>query len=154
MGKPTVHARWNPPSEALRFMRDLWALVHALDVRSKRMDRTLGITGPQRLVIRVVGQNPDATAGDIARMLDIHASTLTGILARLQQRGMIARRTDRADRRRARFALTAAGQRVDRERKGTVEAAVRRTLTRAQPESVTHGRALMQALVAELARDP
>ena len=66
---------WTPTSETLRFMQGLWALVHALEVRSKRMSRTMGVTGPQRLVLRVIGQRPDATAGDIARMLDLHAST-------------------------------------------------------------------------------
>lgn len=33
-------------NNTLRFMQTLWALVHALEVRSKRMARTLGVTGP------------------------------------------------------------------------------------------------------------
>ena len=51
-------------------MRRLWELVHALAVRSKRMGRMLGVTGPQRLVIRVVGQTPGATASEISGILD------------------------------------------------------------------------------------
>jgi DNA-binding MarR family transcriptional regulator len=146
-------AAWQPSSEALRFMQTLFALVHALDVRSKRMARTIGVTGPQRLVVRVIGQHPDATAGDIARMLDLHASTLTGVLARLEERGMIARHVDPNDRRRARFALTARGRRVDRERKGTVEAAVRRALTRSPDATTAHAATMMRALVEELSRE-
>ena len=143
---------WTADTEALQFRKVLWALVHALEVRSKRMARTIGVTGPQRLVVRAIGRQPDATAGDLARMLDLHASTLTGVLARLEVRGVIARHVDPEDRRRARFSLTAAGRRVDRERKGTVEAAVRRTLTRLPDTTATHGRALIDALVQELAR--
>src|SRR3954462_11627453 len=120
--------RLRPVGQTLQFMQRMWELVHALAVRSKRMRRTLGITGPQRLVIRVVGQSPDATAKQISDILGLHPSTLTGVLARLEAQKMIQRRTDRADRRRVRFRLTAAGRRVDRERKGTVEAAVRRAM--------------------------
>jgi DNA-binding MarR family transcriptional regulator len=146
-------SRWQPRGEALQFMQTVWALAHALDVRSKRMSRTLGVTGPQRLVVRVIGQMPDATAGAIARSLDLHASTLTGVLARLEAQRMIVRRVDEADRRRVRFSLTAAGRRVDRERKGTAEAAVRRTLARTTPAHVRASRALMTTLVEELLRD-
>jgi len=35
-----------PHGLALGFMQELWGLVHALDVRSKRMAQTLGVTGP------------------------------------------------------------------------------------------------------------
>jgi len=146
-------SRWQPKGEALQFMQTVWALAHALDVRSKRMARTLGVTGPQRLVVRVIGQMPDSTAGAVARSLDLHASTLTGVLSRLEARRMIVRRVDPADRRRVRFSLTAAGRRVDRERKGTVEAAVRRALARTKPAAVRASRAFMAMLVAELLRD-
>jgi DNA-binding MarR family transcriptional regulator len=117
-------------------MQRLWDLVHALDVRSKRMARTLGVTGPQRLVIRVLGRSPAMTASDISGTLGMHPSTLTGILRRLEGHGMIEREVDAADRRRARFRLTARGKKIDRERKGTVEAAVRRGLGRADESAI------------------
>jgi len=46
------------------------------------MMSTIGVTGPQRLVIRLVGQTPGQTASNIASMLGKHPSTLTGVLAR------------------------------------------------------------------------
>lgn len=133
-------------------MQRLWELVHALAVRSKRMGRTLGVTGPQRLVIRVVGQSPDATASEISEILGLHPSTLTGVLARLENQRLLQRRVDPADRRRVRFRLTPSGRRIDRERKGTVEAAVRRAMARAGPTRIAHTEALLALLVAELAR--
>lgn len=133
-------------------MQRLWELVHALAVRSKRMGRTLGVTGPQRLVIRVVGQSPGATASEISEILGLHPSTLTGVLARLENQRLLQRRVDAADRRRVRFRLTPAGRRIDRERKGTVEAAVRRAMSRAGPARIAHTEALLALLVEELAR--
>src|ERR1700760_4323141 len=134
-------------------MERRWELVRALAVRSKRMGRTLGVTGPQRLVIRVVGQSPDATAREIAEVLGLHPSTLTGVLARLERQRMIQRKVDPDDRRRVRFRLSAEGRRIDRERKGTVEAAVRRAMSRAAPEMIAATEGLLALLVGELSRD-
>ncbi len=133
-------------------MQRLWKLTHALEVRSKKMAKVLGVTGPQRLVVRLVGQSPKVPAGDIAHTLGIHPSTLTGILARLEKQGLIRREVDGADRRKATFELTAAGKRIDRERKGTVEAAVRRALTRATPSVVANTTHMLGLLVEELER--
>jgi len=141
-----------PQGETLQFMQRLWSLTHALEVRSKRMAKTLGVTGPQRLVIRLIGQTPGLPARDIAEILGIHPSTLTGILARLVRQGLIRREVDGADRRRAQFELTAGGKRIDRERKGTVEAAVRRALTRATPNVIANTTELLEMLVVELDR--
>ena len=134
-------------------MQRLWELVHALAVQSKRMGKTLGVTGPQRLVIRVVGQSPDATAREIAEILGLHPSTLTGVLARLERQKMIQRKVDPDDRRRVRFRLSAEGRRIDRERKGTVEAAVRRAMSRAEPGMIAATEGLLALLVGELSRD-
>jgi DNA-binding MarR family transcriptional regulator len=145
--------RPRPAGQTLQFMQRLWELVHALAVRSKRMGKTLGVTGPQRLVIRVVGQSPDATARAIAQTLGLHPSTLTGVLARLERHKLIHRKVDPADRRRVRFRLTAEGRKIDRERKGTVEAAVRRALGRAEPAMIAATEGLVALLVNELGRD-
>jgi len=148
----TVLGRPQPVGETLRFMQRLWDLAHALDVRSKRMARTLGVTGPQRLVIRVIGQQPRCTAREIAVTLNLHPSTLTGVLARLQSQRAIKRQIDSVDRRRSRFELTARGARIDRERRGTVEAAVRRALVRADPSMVEKASQMIELIVAELSR--
>ncbi|MEZ4401787.1 MAG: MarR family transcriptional regulator [Kofleriaceae bacterium] len=134
-------------------MQRLWAVAHALDVRSKRMERALGVTGPQRLVLRIVGQRPGITAGDLARSLDLHASTLTGILARLVSHKLLSRTTDPADRRRARFALTSAGRRVDAVRTGTVEASITKALAQASDADVEACQRLLASLAAVLTSD-
>jgi DNA-binding MarR family transcriptional regulator len=115
-------------TEVLQFMQLLWALVHTLQKTSKRMSRELGVTGPQRLVIRVVGLCPGVSAGELAAILHIHPSTLTGVLHRLVAQRLITRVPHLRDRRRAVLHLTAKGARVNDVRRGTVEAAVERAL--------------------------
>ena len=143
---------WTPASETLRFMQGLWALVHALEVRSKRMSRTLGVTTGPRVASASTPQRPEATAGVIARLRHLPPTPLPGGVARLEERGMLARHVDPGDRRRARFTLTAAGRRADREQKGTVEAAVRRALAKVPDRTATQVRALLATLVVELER--
>jgi len=150
---PPPSERFKPAGETLQFMQRLWDLAHALDVRSKRMARELGVTGPQRLVVRLVGQAPQVTAGEIAAALGMHRSTLTGVLGRLHHQGLLARTVDAADRRRSRFTLTAKGKAIDHERKGTVESAVRRALARSDDRRIEATLRLIELLVAELGRN-
>jgi DNA-binding MarR family transcriptional regulator len=117
-----------PLDEGLQFMRVLWATMHALQKASKRMNRELGVTGPQRLVMRVIGLSPGLSAGRLAATLHLHPSTLTGVLQRLVRQGFISHGTDRRDRRRSVLHLTAAGERLNAKMTGTVEAGVRATL--------------------------
>lgn len=140
--------------EILEFMRLLWAVDHGLQATSKRMEATLGITGPQRLVIRIVGRFPDISAGRLAEILHTHPSTLTGILQRLERRGAIARRPDPADGRRALFRLTAKGRGLDEIRSGTVEAAVRRVVARTPRAAIPVVKELLGRLGTELAEAP
>jgi MarR family transcriptional regulator, organic hydroperoxide resistance regulator len=136
----------------LDFMRALWALDHALQSASKRMEATRGVTAPQRLVVRIVGRFPGISAGEVADILHLHPSTLTGVLKRLEERGLLERRPDPADGRRALLLLTAGGRRMDRLRDGTVEAAVRRALRRLRPGVVRAVRDTALALSGELSK--
>lgn len=110
--------------DVLQFMQLLWALVHELERISKRMTTDIGVTGPQRLVLRVVGLFPGLSAGDLAAVLRVHPSTLTGVLQRLVAQRLLARSDDPTDRRRAMLRLTKRGTRVNATRQGTVEAAI------------------------------
>jgi DNA-binding MarR family transcriptional regulator len=117
-------------------MRALWEVDHALFSASKRMSSRLGVTGPERLVIRIVGEFPDLTPGDLAAILHLDPSTLTGLLHRLVERRLLSRRTDAADTRKSRLRLTPEGAEVDRVRSGTVEAGVRAALDALAPRDV------------------
>jgi DNA-binding MarR family transcriptional regulator len=134
----------------LDFMRALWALDHAVQSASKRMEARLGVTSPQRLVVRIVGRFPGISAGEVAEILHVHPSTLTGVLKRLEARKVLSRRPDPRDGRRALLSLTASGRRIDALRTGTVEAAVKQVLRDLPPRSVDCARELAEALALAL----
>ena len=64
----------------LNLLRLLWRVHHGLQSASKRMERDLGITGPQRLVVRLLGNSPGMTAGELASLLHLDPGTLSGIV--------------------------------------------------------------------------
>ncbi len=136
--------------DVLEFMRMIWGISHGLQSTSKRMEAELGVTGPQRLVVRILGRCPGASAGQLAGILHLHPSTLTGVLRRLEERGALERRPGERDRRQARLRLTPAGRAVDRRHAGTVEDAVRSVLSELEPGKVATTVEVLRALEREL----
>ncbi len=135
-------------------MRLIWGVSHSLQARSKKMEAESGITGPQRLVVRIVGRRPGLSAGELADVLQLHPSTLTGVLRRLEHRGAIERRPGARDRRQARLRLTPAGRAIDRRHAGTVEAAVRRVLSETDPGKIAATAEVLLALESALGGGP
>jgi DNA-binding MarR family transcriptional regulator len=139
--------------KVLDFMRVMWGLNHRFETLSRRMEQRLGVTAPQRFAVRLVGRFPDSSAGHIASLLAIHPSTLTGVIKRLQQRGLLDRQADREDRRRALLRLTDEGRRLDATRTGTVESALRRALGRFDAAQLDTAKAVLAAISEELDRE-
>jgi MarR family transcriptional regulator, organic hydroperoxide resistance regulator len=136
--------------DVLAFMQLLWAVVHGLERSSKGMAANLGVTGPQRLVLRVVGLFPGLSAGELAAVLHVHPSTLTGVLQRLTAQGMLLRVADPTDRRRAVLRLGAKGAQVNATRRGTVESAVAVVLAEAPLKDRLAARRLLERLAEHL----
>lgn len=137
----------------LDFMRILWSIEHALQRVSKRMDATLGVTGAQRLVLLVVSRYPGLSAGDLARILQLHPSTITGILQRLQQKRLLTRTRDSRDNRRIQLYVQARSRAFTRRQPGTVEAAVMRAVARIPPGQIQQARKVLAALAAALTEE-
>ena len=134
----------------LDFMRLLWSVEHGLQRMSKRMEVELGITGPQRLVLRVVGRFPGLSAGELAHIVRLHPSTITGILQRLVGRGLLARERDPGDSRRARLRLKPRAVAYTRITPGTVEKAVTQALNRVGASNVRAARKVLAEVAQRL----
>jgi DNA-binding MarR family transcriptional regulator len=134
----------------MEFLRLLWAVDQGLRSTSKFMETTMGLTGPQRLVVRLVGQYPGITAGGLAEILHVHPSTLTGVMKRLQKRALVERKSDPLDARKALLFLTAEGRAVDVPSEGTVEAAVQRAISRLPKARLEGAQEVLLVLAEEL----
>lgn len=154
MMRPMPTSRLRPAAPVLDptldFLRLLWSIENYLQSTSKRMAASLGITGPQRLALRVVSRFPGISPKEVSHLLRLHPSTITGVLQRLVDKGLLVRQRDAADGRRAHLRVRAAAGKFTRSNKHTVEAAVERALRRVPKTSVQRAREVLSAIIDEL----
>ena len=141
------------PDPILEFIRRIWAVDHELQRVSKRMVDRIGLTAPQRLAVRFIGRHSGVTLGRLAELLHLHAGTVTGITRRLEELGLVVQTRSEEDTRRRHLSLTAKGRQLNRRRKGTVEAAVRRTASAVTAKELAIAAAVMDVLAKNLAAE-
>jgi DNA-binding MarR family transcriptional regulator len=92
----------------------LYATSLAITRTYKPMLDAMGITYPQYLVLSVLGEATDedggATVGAIAHRLSLESSTITPLVKRLEQAGLVTRQRSTADERQVQVRLTEAGR--------------------------------------------
>jgi DNA-binding MarR family transcriptional regulator len=95
--------------------------AHALRKAFGRRAASLGVTGAQWKVLFKLTLRPGLRQTDLADMLDIEPITLTRIIDRLQEAGLVERTPDPADRRAWRLHVTAKAQPVVEKLRGIAE---------------------------------
>lgn len=139
-----------PLGPALELLQRLWALNHALEALSGQMAEHLGVTAQQRLIVRILGRYPGLSAGVLASLLHVDPGTVSAALARLESKGLIERRKDPRDHRRASLGLTARGRELDRATPGTVESALEGLLAETPAAELEAAVQVLEQLTARL----
>ncbi|MFC1602707.1 MarR family winged helix-turn-helix transcriptional regulator [Pseudomonadota bacterium] len=87
-------------------------IIRAIDLHSKKLERESGLTGPQLLVMKAIIQADPATAGQVAREVNLSQATVTSILDRLERKVYLRRERSNEDKRKVLIQLTEAGRAV------------------------------------------
>lgn len=99
----------------LRILRSLRRIIRCVDLYSKQLSVSNQITTPQLVCLLAVVNNGPLTATAISREVHLSASTVVGILDRLEEKGLVARIRDRNDRRVVQVSATGAGVALSRQ---------------------------------------
>jgi DNA-binding MarR family transcriptional regulator len=83
-------------------------VIRAVDLHSRTLVESHGLTGPQALILKAL-QGGRLSAGELATHVSLSHGTVTDILNRLEQKGLIKRLRDTQDRRRVLVVATDAG---------------------------------------------
>jgi DNA-binding MarR family transcriptional regulator len=75
----------------------------------------LGITYPQYLVLMILWEEDGMPVNDIAKKLILNTNTITPLLKRMEQQGIIKRKRSREDERKVIVQLTAKGKELQEE---------------------------------------
>ena len=84
-------------------------IIRAIDLHSKKLERESGLTGPQLLVMQLIGTHGEITSGVIAREVSLSQATVTSILDRLERKGLLKRERCTYDKRKVMVSLTDEG---------------------------------------------
>jgi DNA-binding MarR family transcriptional regulator len=91
-------------------MIELRKIIQAIDRNSKSLMRRVGLTMPQLIILHYICRQTEASVGVIAMNNSLSDATVTGILERLERRGLIAKRKSTSDRRRVLVKITETGK--------------------------------------------
>lgn len=90
-------------------LRSLRRIFHAVDRHSRRLARLHGLTEPQAICLNAIARGEETTPGRLARAISLSPPTVTGILDRLERRGLIRRERTARDKRQVVVRLTDTG---------------------------------------------
>ena len=139
--------------KSLELLEHLWRVDHAMQRVSTRMAREIGVTGQQRLVIRCIGRYPGLTASQLAALLHVDRGTVSAALNRLEDRGLVERRSDPLDKRRVTLGLTPEGRELDQPSEHTIESTVEQLLKAATESDLAATGRVLGALAEALERE-
>ncbi|MCB2192142.1 MAG: MarR family transcriptional regulator [Deltaproteobacteria bacterium] len=93
-------------------LRSIRRIIRATDLHSRRLASEHQLTTPQLLCLRLLAQERTLTPGTVAKEMYLSQATVTGILDRLEKRGLVERRRDQTDRRKVSLHLTDEGRKA------------------------------------------
>ena len=80
-------------------LKSIRSIAHALDVRSRLLNKRSGLTLPQLIVLRCVRDLGEPTGSTISKAVDLSPPTVLGILDKLAAKGLIIRTRPETNRR-------------------------------------------------------
>ena len=85
-------------------------IIRAIDIRSRKLGKEAGITGPQLIVLQELGRVKGITAKEVSINVNLSQATVTSILDRLETKCFVKRIRSESDRRRVSLFLTDEGK--------------------------------------------
>ncbi len=105
----------------LRILRSLRKIIRAVDIHSRKLNHNFKITAPQLICLHCLLRESPLTLSQLAREISLGASTTTGIIDRLEIKGLVTRTRCPKDRRKVDLAITEAGRELTRVAPGLLQ---------------------------------
>jgi DNA-binding MarR family transcriptional regulator len=93
-------------------VQGLHRIFQNVDLFSKRTLRDFGVTGPQIWALRTIRDAECVSMRELAERLHLHPSTVSGIVDRLEEKGLAARHEAAQDARVTDLRLTSSGRKL------------------------------------------
>jgi DNA-binding MarR family transcriptional regulator len=89
-------------------------IMRSINQESKRIEKEFGVSIPQVLCLKYLKTSPNfqTTQNDLRVFLNLNASSVHGIIERLERKGLIARLPKMGDKRKVQLSLTSKGDKL------------------------------------------
>jgi DNA-binding MarR family transcriptional regulator len=128
--------------DTARAMNAIRSIVRALRLNTRSIEGKLGISLAQLFVLQQLADKPAESLNELAERTATHQSSVSVVVRRLVERGLVTRDASQTDRRRVQIALTPTGQNMLRGAPPTVQSDLMHGMSRMSPEK--------RAILAEL----
>lgn len=115
-------------------MNAVRSVVRALRLNTRSIEGKLGISLAQLFVLQQLSGKPVDSLNELAERTATHQSSVSVVVRRLVDRGLVTRVSAAADRRRVQIALTPAGEAMLRDAPPTVQNDLMQGMSRMTPE--------------------
>ncbi|MBP2832598.1 MarR family transcriptional regulator [Aquimarina sp. U1-2] len=113
-------------------------IIRSINLESKKIEKELGVSIPQLLVLQYLSDQQDyrAFAKDIKAYINLNASTVSGIITRLESKGLVARLPEPNDKRATYITLTAKGAELLQKSPTTLQEKLSQKLKKLTPSQI------------------
>lgn len=138
--------------ENTRILIKIRKIIRSINLESKKIQKEYGVSIPQVLCLNYLKQSPEFQSSQhlIREFLNLNSSTVTGIIGRLEKKGLVARLPKSGDRRITNIALTSRGDEVLRHMPSLMHDRLTEKLDRYDPDQVQKVETALDLIVAFL----
>jgi DNA-binding MarR family transcriptional regulator len=108
-------------------------IVQALREASRLAERHVGLSGAQLFVLQTLAETPAISVNELAARTHTHQSSVSTVVARLVELGLVQRKTSKADARCVQLSLSPEGRRVARRAPDVPQDRLIRAIERLKP---------------------
>ena len=108
--KATPSGSDSEPRTTREVLAALRRIIRAIDLHSRTLVQRYGLTGPQLVVLKELAESSPRTVSELAHAVNLSQATLTGILDRLDRKGLVGRVRSTEDRRKVIVSSTGAAE--------------------------------------------
>lgn len=122
----------------LEILVKLRKIIRSINLESKKIQKEFGISIPQLLVLQFLSNQQEyrASAKDIKNYINLNASTVSGMVYRIEEKGLIAILPNSKDKRGMFVTLTAKGAELLKESPTTLQEKMSKRLMKLSPKQI------------------
>jgi len=130
-------------------MDSLRAVVRALRISTRAIEKEIGISGAQLFVLQQLAEAPARSVNELAERTSTHQSSVSTVVSRLVERGLARRAPSAEDGRRMEISISDQGRKLQQAAPRTVQMTMQEALRRMDPAQVRALADGLEALVRE-----